>query len=409
MKKKSFRIILIVMVAFIGVFGGYQLYQYIRVLTAKIEVTTVSNLTLEYASKVKVSELISSINGEITDDYEIDTSKLGQQEIKFDFVNDDGIPVSYTFEVTVEDTEEPLIWLGNTYYTTVGSDLNLTDKVLCGDNEDDTPVCVVEGNYDLNTPGNYELVFKATDKSGNETEQPFTLIVEDPEEELEEENQEEQPEPEIVYTEFQDVVDQYKNENTEIGVDLSSFQGDVDFEKLKEAGVEFVMIRVGSRRGIDTDFFLDSQFQNNIKNANKYGIKAGVYFYSYAASIEDAKKEAQWVLKQIKNYDIELPIAFDWENWSYYNDYHLSFFNLTSMAESFVDEVEKAGYDGMIYSSKTYLENMWMPLEDDVWLAHYTDTTTTYQGDYKMWQLCENGKVDGISGMVDINILYLDK
>ena len=182
MKKKLFRIILIVMVAFIGVFGGYQLYQYIRVLTAKIEVTTVSNLTLEYASKVKVSELISSINGEITDDYEIDTSKLGKQEIKFDFVNDDGIPVSYTFEVTVEDTEEPLIWLGNTYYTTVGSDLNLTDKVLCGDNEDDTPVCVVEGNYDLNTPGNYELVFKATDKSGNETEQPFSLIVEDPEE-----------------------------------------------------------------------------------------------------------------------------------------------------------------------------------------------------------------------------------
>ena len=122
----------------------------------------------------------------------------------------------------------------------------------------------------------------------------------------------------------------------------------------------------------------------------------------------DAKKEAQWVLKQIKNYDIELPIAFDWENWSYYNDYHLSFFNLTSMAESFVDEVEKAGYDGMIYSSKTYLENMWMPLEDDVWLAHYTDSTT-YKGDYKMWQVCENGKVDGISGMVDINILYLDK
>ena len=78
------------------------------------------------------------------------------------------------------------------------------------------------------------------------------------------------------------------------------------------------------------------------------------------------------------------------------------------MAETFVDEVEKAGYDGMIYSSKTYLENMWMPLEDDVWLAHYTDSTT-YEGDYKMWQVCENGKVDGIDHMVDINVLYLDK
>ena len=404
MKKHLKKIILLVLLLIILIVG-YQLYQYIRIKTAKIEVTLNDNLTLEYAEKIKVSDMIKSVNGKISNDFEINTSKLGKQDITFDFTNDDGIPVSYTFQIEVKDTTEPLIWLGSTYRTTVGSNINLTDKILCGDNEDDNPTCEVVGTYDMNTPGNYELVFKATDQSGNVEEQPFTLIVE---EIKEEEDSEPEEEPEIIYAEFQDVVNKHKTSNTEIGIDLSSFQGEVDFEKLKNAGVEFVMIRVGSRTGIDTDFFLDKQFKNNIKNANKYGIKAGIYFYSYASSVADAKKEAKWVLKQIKNYDIDLPIAFDWENWRYYNDYHLSFFNLTSMAETFVDEVEKAGYDGMIYSSKTYLENMWMPLEDDVWLAHYTESTT-YKGDYKMWQVCENGKVDGIDHMVDINVLYLDK
>ena len=199
----------------------------------------------------------------------------------------------------------------------------------------------------------------------------------------------------------------YKTKNTKIGIDISSFQGKVDFKKLKESGVEFVMIRVGGTRGIDTDYFIDEQFENNIINANKYGIDAGVYFYSYANSIESAKKDAKWVLKKIEDYKIDLPIAFDWENWKYYNDYHLSFFGLTSMAESFADVIEDAGYQGMIYSSKTYLENIWLPSNKEIWLAHYTDKKN-YQGSYRMWQMCENGRVSGISNAVDIDILYLD-
>ena len=75
------------------------------------------------------------------------------------------------------------------------------------------------------------------------------------------------------------------------------------------------------------------------------------------------------------------------------------------MAEAFLDEVEKDGYEGMLYSSKTYLENIWMNPKHDIWLAHYTDQTT-YTGSYKMWQMCENGKVDGIDTLVDIDILY---
>lgn len=407
MKQNKKKIVLVLILILLLSIIGYCLYQYIRIKTAKIEVTLKSNLNVEFASSVKVSDMIQSINGTIIDDYKIDTTKLGTKTVSFHFLNDDGIKVPYEYQIEIVDTTEPLIWLGNTYTVTKGSNINLTEKILCGDNYDNNPKCTIEGTYDMNTAGNYELVFKAVDKNGNQEEQPFTLIVQDPTPVTD--KQEEQPsEPvEPVYINFNDVVKKYKNKNTRIGIDLSSFQGDVDFKKLKKAGVEFVMIRVGGTKGIDTDYFVDTKFKSNIEQANRYGIDAGIYFYSYAASVEDAKQDAKWVIKQIKKYDIQLPIAFDWENWKYYNDYHLSFFGLTSMAEAFVDEVEKAGYQGMIYSSKTYLENMWMPLEDDIWLAHYTDQTT-YQGSYKMWQMCEDGQVDGVDHLVDIDILYLN-
>lgn len=406
MKCNKKKIIFVLIISFFLVIVSYFLYQYIRIKTAKIEVKLKSNLNVEFASSLKVSDMIESMNGKIVDNYQIDTTKLGEKNISFYFINDDGIKVPYEYQIHIVDTTEPLIWLGNTYTVTKGSNINLTDKILCGDNYDDHPKCTIEGTYDMNTAGNYELVFKAVDKSGNIEEQPFTLVVQEPVTDTENNTNIEAEEP--IYTQFTDVVKKHKTKQTKIGIDLSSFQGNVDFKKIKKAGVEFVMIRVGGTKGIDTDYFVDTQFKHNIEQANKYGIDAGIYFYSYAASVEDARKDAKWVLKQIKKYDIQLPIAFDWENWKYYNDYHLSFFGLTSMAEAFVDEVEKAGYNGMIYSSKTYLENMWMPLEDDVWLAHYTEQTN-YQGSYKMWQMCEDGQVDGVDHLVDINILYLKK
>ena len=104
---------------------------------------------------------------------------------------------------------------------------------------------------------------------------------------------------------------------------------------------------------------------------------------------------------------MDLPIAFDWENWSFYNEFNLSFFGLSNMADSFVKTVRDAGYEGMLYSSKNYLEDIWFKRDYPVWLAHYT-TKTNYEGDYEFWQLCNNGRVAGINGDVDINIRYLD-
>ncbi len=397
---KRIKIIIVVVLSIMGIIGIVCLYNYIRIKTAKIEVTLVKDRKVEFNSDVKVSDYIRSINGKIEKDRKIDTTTLGKKIIKFSYINDDKIKVKYQYDIEVVDTVEPLIWLNDTYSVEVGSDINLTDKILCGDNYDSNPKCYIEGEYDLNQEGNYSLVFKAEDSSGNKEEHPFILQVYAPKQTSS--NQENSAEN---YINFGDIVKNYKNKNNQIGIDVSKWQGDVDFDKLKQSGVEFVMIRVGGSLGKDGQYFLDDKFKINMEKAKKAKMPVGVYFYSYANSVTKAKKDAKWVLKQIKDYDLKLPISFDWEEWQDFNSYHLSFFGLTSMAEEFVKDIEKKGYSGLIYSSKAYLDNIWLETKYDIWLAHYT-SVTNYEKPYKMWQLCNNGRVDGITGDVDIDIYY---
>lgn len=398
MKKKIIIIIVLVILFTSFIIFGIYLYNYLKVKNAKIEVTLIDNLKLEFNDKKHVSDFIKDINGKIVGDYIIDSTKLGNKNIKFNFINDDNIKVKYDYNIEIVDTVKPVVWVGSSYTVLKGSDIDLAKKIMCGDNYDNKPKCSIEGNYDLNSVGKYNLVYKAVDNSGNENNWPFTLNVVEPQ-------QNTNTNYKKVNTKFSDVVDAYKTDNTKIGIDISQWQGDVDFEKIKNAGVEFVMIRVGYQKGIDGEYVIDPKFERNIKEANKYKIKAGIYFYSYANSEKRARSDAKWVLKQIKDYKIDYPIAFDWEEWNNFNEFNLSFFGLTNMANVFIEEVENKGYNGMLYSSKSYLESIWLDNELDIWLAHYTKQTD-YKGDYKMWQLCDNGLIDGINSDVDIDILY---
>ena len=133
----------------------------------------------------------------------------------------------------------------------------------------------------------------------------------------------------------------------------------------------------------------------------------GVYYYSYANSASMARSDALWVVSMLQNKNITLPVVFDWENWNTFNEFNLSFFGLSDVAKTFLDTVHEHGYDGLLYSSKTYLENIWLDIGYPVWLAHYT-ANTNYNKDYEYWQITSNGKVDGINGSVDIDIRYLD-
>ncbi len=368
---------------------------------AKAKIELVDNLEVEFLSEVYVSDLIKNKDINIVDDYEIDTKEIGKQRIVFKFLNDSKREITYSLEIEVKDIVPPLVWLNSSYTVYTNSEDNWKDKILCGDNYDSNPECMVEGFYDLSTSGEYDLVFKATDNSGNVTEKNFTLKVKDSSKGSSSSSGVK------TSTEFSDVIANYKTDNTQIGVDVSKWQGEIDFNALKEAGVEFVIIRVGSTSGKDGEYFVDSRFEQNIQNANIVGIPVGVYFYSYASSRKRAISDAKWVVEQIKDYQVDLPVVFDWENWNSFNEFNLSFFGLTDMANGYLETVESHGYKGMLYSSKTYLENIWLSYDYPTWLAHYTKMTN-YEGDYEYWQLCNNGHVDGINGDVDINIRYLN-
>lgn len=394
--KKCFIIGSIVLILIVG---GLFLVSILRVKLAKIELLLVDELNTPFLSDVNVSDFIKSINGKIVEDRKIDTTKIGKQKIEFEYINDDGIKLACSYDIEVVDETPPLIWLNDTYSVPVGSTVSLVDDILCGDNYDPNPVCEVIGEYNMNEVGKYDLVYKATDSSGNVTKHEFTLNVYKPSSNTSSSKTNSQ-------TDFADVVKKYKTESTEIGIDVSKWQGNIDFDALKNAGVEFIIIRVGTADGIGGDYVLDSKFIQNIEGANKAGIPVGIYFYSYADTKERAVADAKWILEQIKDYDVDLPIAFDWENWGIYNDFNLSFFGLTDMANSFLNVFEEAGYEGMLYSSKTYLERIWLDTNYPIWLAHYT-SKTNYEGDFDFWQICNNGRVDGIAGDVDINVRYL--
>ena len=373
-----------------------------RIKNATVIVDLKDDLSISFLEDAKVTDFILNINGTVVSDYNIDTSEVGEKEVTFEYINDENIKIPYTYKLNVVDDVAPDIWLGEKYSVYTDYDGSLLEDIVCADNYDDNPQCEIIGEYDTSKVGNYNLTFKAIDASNNVTTKNFTLNV------SERPNDKSNNNSTPSYTYFQDVIKKYKRENTKIGIDVSTWQGNIDFDKLKAANVEFAFIRVGSTRGVDGDYFLDNKFIQNIEGFNRVGIPVGVYFYSYAKDKESAIENANWVLKQIKDYKVDLPIAFDWENWSFYNYFNQSFYSMTKNAKAFLDTVAESGYQGTLYSSKNYLEKVWYDLDYPVWLAHYTNDLkeSSYEGEYSYWQLCSNGKVDGINGNVDINIMY---
>lgn len=367
--------------------------------------TLIENLKVPVYSKVKVKDLIASIDGKVVTNKTLNTEELGKQEVSFVYKNKNDKEKRGVFTIDVVDEEKPLVWLSGSYSARVGSNLNLEDEIFCADNYDSNPTCKIEGTYDLNKAGTYNLTYVAKDCNNNEERINFILNVYEPAPATTTLTPDQTEQREEVVTAFNDVVATHKDENTEIGIDVSKWQGDIDFRKVKDAGATFVMIRVGSQQGVDGEYILDPYFKQNIENALANDLKVGVYFYSYANSKKEARKQATWVLDQIKDYEITLPIAFDWECYNSFNQMELSLFGLNEVAESFLEKVEDKGYDGMLYGSKNYLNSIWKYHDYDVWLAHYTDQTD-YDSHYIMWQLCQDGRIDGINTAVDINVLY---
>lgn len=400
--KKVLIVILISIVIVVGLFFMIKrLYWNYQVAHAEKIVKLSTDKVEVYKENVKIKDLIKEINGKLETNPKIKTNKLGEQKIKFKYTTDEGYPVKYEVKIKIVDSTPPMIFSGSTKSVYTDFEGDLTKEFFCGDIYDPNPKCTIEGEYTTNTVGTYNLKFIGEDSSGNKASNDFKLIVK------------ERPKNTTGggtynedYTDFNEVVETYKtDEKTHIGIDVSHWQGDIDFQKVKEAGVEFAYIRAGRGDGIGAEYVEDKKFEQNIRGFNEVGIPVGVYFYSNANSNEDAKKEAKWLIEKVKNHKVDLELIYDWENWDDFQSYNLSFYTLSETYKEFSKVITKAGYKSMLYGSKNYLTNVWFETKDPVWLAHYTKNTN-YTGNYNVWQLCSDGKVSGINGYVDLDIRY---
>lgn len=184
------------------------------------------------------------------------------------------------------------------------------------------------------------------------------------------------------------------------GIDVSKWNGDIDWSKVKKAGVEFVLISCGtSQSSIDS-------FEKNYKGAKNNGIMVGVYRYSYAKTEESAVKEAQSLLNNIKGKQLEFPIVIDIEDSSLTK---LSKQEKTDIVKAFCEEIENAGYYAMYYCNLNWLNSHLYKdqlSKYDLWLAQWNVTEPSVE--CGIWQMYDNGEIDGISGNVDMNMSFKD-
>ncbi len=374
-----------------------------RRLDATSVVLRADRATVEFSSDFHVSDFLVSLDGTLVDDIAVDTSSLGSQEVEFQYYNTKNKKRSYKFTFDVVDTTKPVIYGQSSYTVNVGYDGDLTDLMLSGDNADDHPTREISGKYDLNKAGDYALEYIITDASGNSAKQNFTLHVVKPSASssggsstISDTN---------TGTPISAVIDLYKNGNTEIGIDVSSWQGKIDWERVRAAGVEFAIIRIGYQAEYGGEYTLDQNFEDNITGALAAGLPIGVYYYSCADSVDEARRQAEWILAQVDNRPLELGITFDWEEWNDFNRAGMSFHTLQKAADTFLSTVDSAGYSGMLYGSKNYLDKFWQNNTRAVWLAQYYDRPT-YSQPFHMWQLTDTGTVSGINGFVDVDVRY---
>ncbi len=207
---------------------------------------------------------------------------------------------------------------------------------------------------------------------------------------------------------FMDYVGDDSTIQVKNGIDVSRFQGKIDWEKVKAAGVDFAIIRAGLRGTTEGKLLEDDMFKDNIKGATENGIDVGVYFYSQAVNEEEAKEEVQLILDLIEPYKITYPVVIDVE--SAESDSartaNLTTDEYETVVKVFCDMVTGAGYKPMVYGnvkSFTLLMDAVDVDDYDIWIAYY-GTPLYYPYHFNIWQYTSTGRVDGIDGDVDLNI-----
>ena len=216
------------------------------------------------------------------------------------------------------------------------------------------------------------------------------------------------------------VIDENWTDEVTYGIDVSYHQGQIDWKRVAESGVDFAMIRVGYRTMVSGQIEEDVQAKYNMQEAHKYGIKIGVYFFSTAISEDEAVQEADWVADFIAKYPITYPVAYDCEGFknSENRQYEMHLGQRTDVAMAFGNRIVERGYTPLFYGSKSDMEDeiQWdmerISSLYNIWVAQYptapyqATAKSEYFGEHVMWQHTCKGSVPGIEGFVDMNVAY---
>ena len=208
-------------------------------------------------------------------------------------------------------------------------------------------------------------------------------------------------------------VDKNGNVDSLFGIDVSAWQDDIDWKKVKADGVDFAFIRVGGRFGKTGEIYDDSLGVENIKKATEAGIPVGVYFFTQAVTVDEAIEEAKYTLNKIKGLNVTLPVVIDSENMSGGRHGKITPKERTAIIKAFCDTVKEAGYEPMYYAGMAWCVDGYVDVtqltEYMHWCAQYwiRNQCDDYGVPYQIWQYSDSGTVDGIRGKVDCNIWYL--
>ena len=202
-----------------------------------------------------------------------------------------------------------------------------------------------------------------------------------------------------------------QNVKSYAGIDVSAFQGNIDWKKVKQSGIDFAIIRLGYR-GYESGKLVEDEYaKSNLKNAKEAGLKIGAYFFSQALNIQETDQEIQFMLKVLGDTRLDMPIVLDWEiPASTARTRNMDARTLTDIQRHFCGQMRSQGFQPMIYFNWHQSEHLYVlhELEDyPFWLALYQDRMT-YPWKVEMWQYTDKGKVPGINGNVDLNVYMPD-
>ena len=197
------------------------------------------------------------------------------------------------------------------------------------------------------------------------------------------------------------------------GIDVSKWQGDIDWKKVKADGIDFVIIRLGYSDRADGTHYIDPYYQTNLTGARAAGLKVGVYFYSTAITRAEAVSEAEYVLSALGSTQLDLPVYFDQEcSEGRVKPSSITTWSMTQFALDFCSTITNGGYEAGFYSYVSWLQNevdaSSISAKYPVWIANVTNQTS-YAGAYHMWQYSFTGQVSGINAAVDRDVLYVSE